>query len=400
MTKDFELPKQLEALRDRKIWVNYVMIWNDKKHNGHGGYDKPPVNPYTLYNGSTDSPESLSTFSEAISNLGKTAHVRVKDHDGIVDSEIVGVGIALSGTGVFGIDLDNVVRIERDDNGNEKRFMTSEAHQIMTSIGSYTEISPSGEGLHILALGKLPENVKKIAKPKPDIFHTEKAEYQLFDSGYMTISGRVVGSFDIGEKSEEIAVVYERFFREVAPIDTLDQKKPDVRRILSPAKRNLSPVVSGVSGYTFERWDKEMDSLSEEDILGRIFESGSTGAKVKSLYDGDMSDYDNDHSRADQALVSFLYSFTQDRNLTERFFRSSKLYRETGKSKNYIKRTLDKAESASAPLVGHIIFTREELKQYAQKKELEELAQWEKDHPDSGERLAERARAWKTQHNK
>ena len=220
------------------------------------------------------------------------------------------------------------------------------------------------------------------------------------DSGYMTISGKVVGSFEIGEKSEEIAVVYERFFREVAPIDTLDQKKPDARRILSPAKRNLPPVVSGVSGYTFERWSKEMDSLSDSDILDRIFKSGSTGAKVKSLYDGDISDYDNDHSRADQALVSFLYSFTQDRNLTERFFRSSKLYRETGKSKNYIKRTLDKAESASAPLVGHIIFTREELKQYAQKKELEELAQWEKDHPDSGERLAERARAWKAQHNK
>ena len=68
------LPAQLAQLKERKIWLCYPMIWNEAKHNGVGGYDKPPVNPYTLYNGSSDNPESLATYEEAAAQIGKTAH--------------------------------------------------------------------------------------------------------------------------------------------------------------------------------------------------------------------------------------------------------------------------------------------------------------------------------------
>ena len=36
-----------------KQWVNYIRIWNPTKHGGAGGYDKPPINPFTLWDGKT-----------------------------------------------------------------------------------------------------------------------------------------------------------------------------------------------------------------------------------------------------------------------------------------------------------------------------------------------------------
>lgn len=356
-----QLPKQLEALRDKRVWICYPMIWNDKKH-GVGGYDKPPINPYTLYNGSSDEPESLATYDKAIAQIGKTAHVRVKGHNGLITCKVVGAGIALSGTGICGLDLDNVV-------DRERRVMTREAGEIVALLDSYTEISPSGSGLHIVFLGKLPENIKKIVKPKPDIFKTELAEYQLLDSGYITISGDVIGDHELSERTEQVAQMYEQYFREVEPIAAPSTKRPSTKRPSSS-----SSVVS--SGFTYERWLYDVGRLSDAEILEGIFLSDSVGKKVKRLYEGDTSDYNNDHSRADQALVTYLYGFTNDRAIAERLFRSSALYREsgrsTGKSRNYLERTLNKAEKNCVRLIGHIEFTDEEKRAYAKKKEEEE----------------------------
>lgn len=334
------------------------MIWNETKHNGVGGYDKPPINAYTLKNGSSDNPEHLATFDEAAAQIGKTAYIHSKTFTG--STEVVGVGIALSDTGIFGIDLDNVVNKER-------WIATREAAEIMQKLNTYTEISPSGKGLHILGLGELPANIKKIAKPKNDIFGTEKAEYQLFDSGYMTVSGDVVGSYEIAERTEQLAAAYELYFREVTPIESPNTQKPSTTK-----PSYSSSVVS--SGYTYERWLEEVKTLSDAEILERIFLSGSTGRDVQALYNGDMSKYGNDHSRADQALCTYLYGFTSDRATTERLFRTSQLYRASGKSRNYLERTLNKASTECAQLVGHIVFTAKEKRSYAQMKKKEERA--------------------------
>ena len=341
------------------------MIWNAEKHSGVGGYDKPPVNPHTLYSGMSNDPKSLATFDEAAAQIGKTAHVKVKGYDDLQACTIAGVGIAFSGTGVAGIDLDNVA----DKN---RQVMTREAKEIVTLIDSYTEVSPSGTGLHIIFLGELPPDIKKLAKPKKDIFGTEKAEYQLFDSGYMTISGDVIGDYQIGDRTEQVAEVYERYFREVTPIE-----KPSTQR---PA--TSSSVVSCATGFTYERWLDEVRRLSDAEILERIFQSGSTGKLVEVLYNGDMSAYGNDHSRADQALCTYLYGFTNDRGTTERLFRSSSLYRSSGKSRTYLERTLNKAATDCKQLVGHIEFSDEEKKAYAQRKEKEEKASGKRSYFD------------------
>lgn len=352
------LPKELEPLRNRKIWLCYPLIWNDKKHNGVGGYDKPPINPYTLKNGSSDDPKSLATFDEAAAQIGKTAYIYSKNYTGSV--EVAGVGIAFSGTGIIGLDLDNAA-------DRERRIMTEEAGLIVTTLNAYTEFSPSGTGLHVIALGSLPDNMdNRVAQDKPDIFKTKKGEYQLYDSGYMTISGEVVRlltTSKLEDRTAEFAEVYEKYIRKVTPIQTLSTQRPAV-----------SPVVSSsTGGFTYERWLEEVRRLSDAEILERIFASSTVGLSVATLYNGDISAYGNDHSRADQALCTYLYGFTNDRAITERLFRSSALYRSTGKSRNYLERTLDKAQKNCRPLIGRIEFTAEEKYLYAVKKQKEEL---------------------------
>ena len=365
-----ELPKELEALRERRVWICYPMIWNPTKHNGVGGYDKPPVNPYTLFNGSTDKAESLATFEDAAAQIGKTAKVRVKGYEGLVESPVVGVGIALSGTGICGIDLDNV--FERVDGKNR---MTKEALELLRLLATYTEVSPSGNGLHALFEGSLPENVKKVAAKKRDVWGTYKAEYQLFDSGYLTVSGNSFGGFVLAERTAQVAAAYELFFGDTETEPKPETKEPETKTEPvqpTPPAKAASSVVSSRSGFTYKRWLEEVRRLSDAELLERIYASGRIGARVRELYAGDISAYNNDHSVADQALVSYLYSFTDDRARTERLFRASALYRSSGKSREYIARTLNKAEKERVELVGHIEFTDAEKKAYAQKKEAEE----------------------------
>lgn len=356
-----QLPTQLERLRQRKIWLCYPMIPNPAKHGGVGGYDKPPINPYTLRNGSSDNPASLATFDEAAAQIGKTASVKVKGYDGFVECQVVGVGIALKNTGVCGVDLDNVF-------DRENRKATREAVEITNYLETYTEFSPSGKGLHILFLGELPQNVKKVAAQRRDVFGTEKGEYQLFDSGYMTVTGDVAKDYDIAERTEQIADVCGAYFDEVPAIES-----PSTYRPAAAARPSAAPSVVS-SGYTYERWLWDVQRLSDAEVLDAIFKSGSTGQRVQALYNGDLSEYGNDHSRADQALVSYLYSFTDDRQMTERLFRCSRLYRATGKSRNYIERTLNRAEKRREQLIGHITWTQEERRAYAQAKEAQERA--------------------------
>ena len=347
------LPKALEPLAEKRVWVCHPMIWNPDKHNGVGGYDKPPINPRTLGNAYTNNPDTLGTFPEAVSQIGKTARVRAKGQAGFTSCEVVGVGIALVGTGLFGLDYDNVA-----DAAQMK--MTSEAFRIMETLGSYTEFSPSGLGLHTLCLGTLPEGVKRVSGRHPDIFGTRKGEYQMFNSGYMTITGRQVGKYDLKDGTKALRSLCEEFFKEVPKIPQ--------RTARAKPKRHEAPEDEDI----YSRWLREADSLNDDELLQRIYQSGSTGAKVERLFSGDISDYDNDHSRADQALCSYLYGFTQDRDRTERLFRSSALYRSSGKSRNYIGLTLDKAEKDSLSLYGHIEFTAEERREYARRKQQEE----------------------------
>ena len=72
------------------------------------------------------------------------------------------------------MDLDNAI----DESGK----LTIEADDIVKALGSYTEISPSGKGLHIFCKGKLPPERRRIGN------------IEMYSSNrFFTVTGNIYG---------------------------------------------------------------------------------------------------------------------------------------------------------------------------------------------------------------
>lgn len=126
------IPTELKALRR---WAPWKAIWNEER----GKWDKVPYRPEG-YGLSSMQPDRWVSFEEA---------VRAFDTGG---GKYSGVGLVLTGmTDVVGIDLDRCITDGQ---------IAPWAQEIIDSVDSYTELSPSGAGLRILARGSIPEDVQ------------------------------------------------------------------------------------------------------------------------------------------------------------------------------------------------------------------------------------------------
>ena len=103
---------------------------------GHRG--KHPVNPLNGYGAKANDPTTWGTLQEAWHAINKF--------------HCDGIGVELGG-GLCGIDLDHCI----DDQGQ----ISEQAREIITRMDSYTEISPSGIGIHILFTGKIPDGNRR-----------------------------------------------------------------------------------------------------------------------------------------------------------------------------------------------------------------------------------------------
>lgn len=389
-----ELPRQLECFADARLWVCYPLIPNPEKHNGltgDTGYDKPPICPIPLEDGryklaSSKKVETWGTYAEASAQLGKSATIYNHKSGQYEKHVLQGVGMMNPG-GLIMFDLDGVVNPSNPDKDG-KRTMTAEAAEIVKKLNSYTEISASGKGLHIVCFGELPEDAtSKKAYNKHDAFKTELAEYEIIcNTGqgtenektvYFGLTGDVVGNYELRDCTKEIIEVYDRYFRKarVESYTKTEKTGPD----------SSGPSVVSCCGVARQQWLDFIRRASDSDILQGIFESGSIGAQVKALYDGfhnyivtgEKNHGQQDHSRADYALLLYLYGFTSDRALTLRLFKGSALYRPSGKSSNYLDNTLDRVVSGNPALfTGHVLsFTDDEKRSWAKRKEQEENQQ-------------------------
>ncbi|MEG0896881.1 MAG: hypothetical protein RSF73_05005, partial [Ruthenibacterium sp.] len=142
---------------------------------------KVPINPRTGSNAMSTNPDTWSDYNtavEAVTRLG-----------------LSGVGFVLS-NGVMGIDIDDCF----DENTGE---ISTLATDIVSTVSSYTEISPSGTGLHILCFGKKPG----------DACRNRELSLEIYDGGrYFTVTGNIFGNCtEITEQSEQVSQVYNRY---------------------------------------------------------------------------------------------------------------------------------------------------------------------------------------------
>jgi len=148
---------------------------------------KSPFNPASLLSG-RPSPakagvrETWDTFQNAIECVNR----------GLAQ----GIGYEFDGS-VYGVDLDHVI----DESGT----ITSEAQNIVGTLDSFTEISPSGTGLHIFVLA-----------PGADITRHRKKDFfvEIYNEGrYFTVTGNVLdGRKTIETRTRELQGIHDKFF--------------------------------------------------------------------------------------------------------------------------------------------------------------------------------------------
>ncbi len=84
-------------------------------------------------------------------------------------------------------------------------------------------------------------------------------------------------------------------------------------------------------------------SRTDEEIIEKL--RSEAGGKLESLFSGDLSGHDGDHSRADDAFVHKLWSYTQDPEQIRRIHAASGLHRpeKSGRRTDYLQMSIDRA---------------------------------------------------------
>ncbi|MBI5258368.1 MAG: hypothetical protein HY855_17820 [Burkholderiales bacterium] len=224
---------------------------------------------------------------------------------------LAGVGFVFSDDDPFcGIDLD-------DCRNPETGEMADWAREIIAQMGTYAEVSPSGNGVKLFLRGRLAGKGRRADKlPWPG---AEGGEVEVYDRGrYFVVTGeRLSGTPAHAERAQ---AQLDALVAELWP------EKPRQAQQEGAQDHQAPPL-----------------ALDDHELVARAKHS-KNGAKFAALWAGDISAYGGDESRADLALVSMLVWWCNgDTDRTDRLFRQSDLYREKWERDDYRQATLDKA---------------------------------------------------------
>lgn len=223
---------------------------------------KCPHDPRTGYPAKAGAPETWCTLDTALKAVG--------------DGKYTGVGFEFAG-GLVGVDFDHCIHDGKLD---------EQVAEWVKRFDSYTEISPSGTGLHIICKGSLPGKG----------IHHQFAE--MYDSGrYFTITGQPYGqALPVKEAQDTINALY---------------------GVLRPEPKALPDRPTQPAAVP----------LDDVQLIEKIRQS-ARGREFAALWAGDISGYKS-HSEADIALCNMLAWWTNgDAARVDGLFRCSGLMRE------------------------------------------------------------------------
>lgn len=228
--------------------------------------------------------------------------------NGCVKYGFDGLGFIL-GDGIFGIDLDN----HPDKDGvcplDDEAFKTF-SEEFITTLDSYSELSQSGKGIHIICYGKLPEGNRR------------KGCVEMYDSGrFFAFTGNVIHNTPINEREEQVKPLWEKYVNTPKPANEAKRE-----RVISPMALELS----------------------DEDVINAALKSKTADKFYRYYHDGDISMDNNDQSAADLAFCNMLAFWCNGNQMQmDRIFRNSALMRnkwdEYRGEKTYGEITLNKA---------------------------------------------------------
>jgi hypothetical protein len=276
-------------IRDLEQWL----CWRIEEREGEP--TKVPYDPSTGEKADITNPKNWTSYAKTVSVC------KEQGYDG--------VGFAFTPEdGLCGVDLDKCLDPET---GSIEPW----AKEIIEELDSYTEISPSRRGVHVLLRGELPAG------------RNRKGRFEAYDRDrYFTVSGRHLAGTPqrIASRQEELWRVVNRVFEEES------------------RNGHASPVAA--------RGHRE-NGLSDDEVVQRAL-CASNGEKFARLWSGDASGHGS-HSEADLALCGMLAFWTgSDAARIDTLFRRSGLYREKWERKDYRDRTITEALSGKTEFYG------------------------------------------------
>jgi hypothetical protein len=218
---------------------------------------------------------------------------------------------------------DNFAGVDLDDcRDPETGAVAPWGQELVDLLDSYAEISPSSTGIKVFLRGRKPgEKCRKKYKT---------GEIEIYDKErFFALTGhRVDGTpSTVNERQEQLRQVYRMVFGEqaagsaTAPPNGLPSAPAGHRDGRTgpgsrPSVMRMEPTLVG-------------SDLSDEQLLAKI-RSSRQGPKFSSLYDqGDISQYHNDDSAADQALINILIWWCgPNAERVDGLFRGSRLCRD------------------------------------------------------------------------
>lgn len=255
---------------------------------------KVPYCPHSYKQASVTNPQTWGSFDDACK-----AHF---------NGNFSGIGFVLTENDPFTfIDLDNPYEFDIDGQAkfaNPGEIMDRQI-RIHDTFNSYSERSPSGQGLHIIVKASVPSGRRKQAV---EVYSTAR---------YMTMTGQVFNNAAIQPKQDLVSMLWQEM----------------------SGKHNSSVVYEG----------EEKEINTDEEILLKAADA-SNGIKFKALYDGRWSDYYSSQSEGDYALINIISFYTQNKTQIKRIFRSSMLgVRPKARREDYVMYMINKSFDRMLP---------------------------------------------------
>ena len=281
-----------EELRALPNWVAWRPEQRVDKH-GIVHTTKVPYNARTQKLAKSNDRTTWSDFGTAAEALKRR------------DCGYAGLGFCLVKPYV-GVDLDGCRQ-----NGNYEPW----AQEIIQELDSYSELSPSQLGVHVITKGELPDGRRQ--KEFKDREHHGVGLYDAARGRFLTMTGNRIrgGGQAIAERTAELLRIHARLFPQKPPKATPPPPQP---------------IAGG-------------GSASDDELIARARQA-KDGGKFARLWDGQWEGEWGSQSEADLALCQKLAFWTnRDAGRIDALFRRSGLMREKWERRDYRDVTIAKA---------------------------------------------------------
>ena len=247
---------------------NHWVCW--KYVDIHGKKTKVPFTPNTGRKARSNDPKTWGTYEDALE----------------MSKYYEGLGFVFTKEAPFvGIDIDHCI----DETGN----LTELAFEIIEKASSYTEVSPSGTGIHIIGKGELPFGYTGKRSTVIEVYKSTR---------FFTMTGKAYPNTTETVESVQSVIdeVFEKYF-----------KKEDAKVDEAKAAYDVS-------------FEAQAASDSDIEFLEEVIFKQKDGNLLRDLFNGENPKFGGDRSKNDLFFCLKLnWANNNDLNQTDRIFRSS-----------------------------------------------------------------------------